>query len=102
MKGFPEKDSVITTMKMLTIQVVLCCLHCRSVEYDTPLCAQGRGEAGVMVPLVLRRRSKGEREAVRNYEEDHHPCLTSPLCTGRGVIFNRPTWRETTNNYLYY
>ena len=106
-RGFPKRDGVLAMMEMLTIHVIRCCVHCRSIENEYPLCAQGRGERwegrccsphSCARPLSLSRAL-----LLRNYEESSTSSHLSPLpCAQRGVIFNGSAWWETTKNYLYY
>ena len=92
---------MLAMMEMLTIHVIRCCVHCRSIENEYPLCAQGRGErGGAALLIVAHGLSLSRALLLRNYEEQH---LLSPLpCAQRGVIFNGSAWWETTKNYLYY
>ena len=44
---------MLAMMEMLTIHVIRCCVHCRSIENEYPLCVQGRGERGGAALLIV-------------------------------------------------
>ena len=94
---------MLAMMEMLTIHVIRCCVHCRSIENEYPLCAQGREVRGEVLLLIV---AHGLSLSLVHFSCATMRSSTSPLtslpCAQRGVIFNGSAWWETTKNYLYY